>query len=146
MAFDKFVGQDSVRQQVGSLIQLARKTGDLLPHLLLSGPPEVGKATLARALSEKAGVGTQILPTTGLKKLDFIGVVTNMRAHEIAIIEEIQDLKGDAQSWIEEVLAKGGMDIEIGTGSGAPPITLDLQPFTLIATTSRSLLKNPTPV
>src|SRR5258706_16482340 len=104
MALDNFVGQDSVRQQVSSLIQLARKTGDLLPHLLLSGPPETGKATLARALSTEAGVASQIISTPVLKKLDLVGVMTNVRAHEIAIIEEIQDLKVDAQSWIEDVL------------------------------------------
>jgi Holliday junction resolvasome RuvABC ATP-dependent DNA helicase subunit len=137
--FASFVGQDALKEQVRSRMRVAMKIGQPIPHMLLCGPPEMGKATFAHAIAQEMGVRVNVLPCSRTTtKLDYIGLFANVQSNEIVIAEEPSGLGIEVQALLAEALAHQTMTIQFGVGSEARSVVMQLQPFTLIATASKS--------
>src|ERR1700732_4458415 len=114
-----FAGQAKVKENLAIAIEAAKKRGEAMDHVLLYGPPGLGKTTLAGIIAAELGVGFQ--QTSGpilQKKLDLTGVLTNVRALQVFFIDEIHRLLPDVEEILYSALADFRMDILIGTGPG----------------------------
>lgn len=140
-----FAGQTKVKENLAIAIEAARKRGDAMDHVLLYGPPGLGKTTLAGIIASELGVTIQ--QTSGpvlQKKLDLVGILSNLQEREVFFIDEIHRLLPDVEEMIYSALEDFRMDILIGTGPGARTVAMDLKPFTAIgATTRQGLISAP---
>lgn len=141
----EFTGQPRVKENLAIAIEAARKRGDAMDHVLLYGPPGLGKTTLANIISSELGVGFE--QTAGpilQKKLDLSGVLTNIRARQVFFIDEIHRLQPDVEEILYSALEDFRLDILIGTGPGARTHSMPIPHFTGIgATTRQGLLSAP---
>jgi Holliday junction DNA helicase RuvB len=135
-----FVGQDSLKEQLRVRMEVAAGVGKPIPHILLCGPPEIGKQSFARAVAhEMLGVRIHVLPCSpATTKLDFIAQFSSLESGDIVILEEPSHLGNDVQSFLAETLAHNALIIKIGAAAEAKRTAYELPPFTLIATTSKS--------
>ena len=140
-----FAGQTKVKENLAIAIEAARKRGEAMDHVLLYGPPGLGKTTLAGIIASELGVTIQ--QTSGpvlQKKLDLVGILSNLQEREVFFIDEIHRLLPDVEEMIYSALEDVRMDILIGTGPGARTVAMDLKPFTAIgATTRQGLISAP---
>src|ERR1700682_583778 len=140
-----FAGQSKVKENLAIAIEAAKRRGEALDHVLLYGPPGLGKTTLAGIIAAELGVGMQ--QTSGpvlQKKLDLVGILSNVAEREVFFIDEIHRLQPDVEEMIYSALEDFRMDILIGTGPGARTVAMDIQPFTAIgATTRQGLISAP---
>lgn len=142
---EEYIGQLKVKDNLMLFMQAAKQRGDSLDHVLLAGPPGLGKTTLAHIISHE--MGTQIHSITGPnleKKGDLAAILTNLQPNDILFVDEIHRL----QKTIEEVLYSAmedyKLDLIIGQGPAARTLRIDLPPFTLVGATTRTgLLSSP---
>jgi Holliday junction DNA helicase RuvB len=135
---DDFAGQTRVKEVLKIAVEAARQRGEAMDHVLLYGPPGLGKTTLAGIIAHELGVGFQ--QTSGpvlQKKLDLVGILSNVQHREVFFIDEVHRLLPDVEEMIYSALEDFRMDILIGTGPGARTIAMDIQRFTAIGATTR---------
>ena len=135
---DDFSGQTRVKEVLKIAIEAARKRGEAMDHVLLYGPPGLGKTTLANIISQELGVGFQ--QTSGpvlQKKLDLVGIISNVQFREVFFVDEIHRLMPDVEEMIYSALEDFRMDILIGTGPGARTVAMEIKRFTAIGATTR---------
>jgi Holliday junction DNA helicase RuvB len=142
---DDFAGQTKVKENLKIAIEAARRRGEAMDHVLLYGPPGLGKTTLANIISQELGVTfSQTSGPVLQKKLDLVGILSNVQQREVFFIDEIHRLMPDVEEMIYSALEDFRMDILIGTGPGARTVAMDIKRFTAIgATTRQGLISAP---
>ncbi len=141
----EYVGQPKVREQLGIFIEAARKRGEALDHLLLFGPPGLGKTTLAHIVAREMGVNLRVTSGPVLERPgDLAALLTNLEKNDVLFIDEIHRLRPVVEEILYPALEDFQIDIMIGEGPAARSIKLDLPPFTLVGATTRAgMLTNP---
>jgi Holliday junction DNA helicase RuvB len=137
--FSDFIGQEKVKERLLLMVEAARRRGDVLDHVLLSGPPGLGKTTLANIIA--AAAGTQLHTTSGPqieKAGDLAGVLTNLQKGDVLFIDEIHRLHPAIEEYLYPAMEDFRLDIIIDSGPSARSIQLNLPRFTLVGATTRS--------
>jgi Holliday junction DNA helicase RuvB len=142
---DDFVGQERTKVQLEIALEAARARGDALDHVLLVGPPGLGKTTLATIVREELGVGLRTVAGPALeRKGDMAAILTGLEPRDVLFIDEIHRLNRAIEEILYPALEDFRLDIIVGQGAGARTLTLDLPPFTLVGATTRTgLLTTP---
>ncbi|RIK91095.1 MAG: Holliday junction branch migration DNA helicase RuvB [Burkholderiales bacterium] len=140
-----YVGQAKIREQLGIFVAAARARGEALDHLLLFGPPGLGKTTLAHIVAAEMGVNLRQTSGPVLERPgDLAAILTNLEKNDVLFIDEIHRLSPVVEEILYPALEDFQIDILIGEGPAARSIKLDLQPFTLVGATTRAgMLTNP---
>lgn len=140
-----FAGQSKLKEILAIAIEAAQKRGEAMDHVLLYGPPGLGKTTLAGIIASELGVSLQTTSGPILqKKLDLVGILSNIQEREVFFIDEIHRLLPDVEEMLYSALEDFRMDILIGTGPGARTVAMDIKHFTAIgATTRQGLISAP---
>ena len=141
----EYVGQAKAREQLEIFIGAARKRAEALDHVLLFGPPGLGKTTLSHIIAAELGVNLRQTSGPVLEKpKDLAAILTNLEANDVLFIDEIHRLSPVVEEILYPALEDYQIDIMIGEGPAARSIKLDLQPFTLVGATTRAgMLTNP---
>ena len=133
-----FAGQKKLKENLSIAIEAAKRRGDAMDHVLLYGPPGLGKTTLATIIAAELGVGFEATAGPVLqKKLDLTGVLTNVRERQVFFIDEIHRLLPDVEEILYSAIEDFRMDILIGSGPGARTHSISLPRFTAIGATTR---------
>ncbi len=144
-SFDQFIGQTKVKENLLLFIQAAKKRQEPLDHCLLSGPPGLGKTTLANLIAKEKG--TQLFTLSGPaldKKGDIASILTDLLPGDILFIDEIHRIPIAIEEVLYSAMEDSHLDIILGQGPGARSVRIDLSPFTLVGATTRSgLLSSP---
>src|SRR5215211_4384110 len=142
---DEYVGQARTREQLEIFIGAARMRGEAMDHVLLFGPPGLGKTTLSHIIAHELGVNLRQTSGPVLEKpKDLAALLTNLEKNDVLFIDEIHRLSPVVEEILYPALEDYQIDIMIGEGPAARSIKLDLQPFTLVGATTRAgMLTNP---
>lgn len=143
--FSDFNGQSQVTDNLKVFVQAALQRGEALDHVLLHGPPGLGKTTLANIIANELGVGFKVTSGPVLDKPgDLAGLLTNLEENDVIFIDEIHRLSPVVEEFLYSAMEDYVIDIMIDTGPNARSVQIDLNPFTLIGATTRSgLLTSP---
>ena len=142
---DDYIGQDRIRENLQVSVAAARQRGDALDHVLLYGPPGLGKTTLAYVIGNELGVPVRATSGPVLEKPgDLAAILTNLGEHEVLFIDEIHRMPAAIEEILYPALEDYELDIMIGQGPSARSVKVPLQKFTLIGATTRAgLLTSP---
>lgn len=143
--FEAFAGQEKIVENLRIFVQAARMRGEPLDHLLLHGPPGLGKTTLSAIIANELGVGFKVTSGPVLDKPgDLAGILTSLEENDVLFIDEIHRLSHTVEEYLYSAMEDYRIDIMIDKGPGARSVQLTLSPFTLIGATTRSgLLTSP---
>ena len=142
---DGFIGQKKGRENLSIFIEAAKKRGDALDHVLLAGPPGLGKTTLAQIVARELGAGFRSTSGPVISKAgDLAALLTNLEAHDVLFIDEIHRLSPAVEEVLYPAMEDFELDLIIGEGPAARSVKIDLPPFTLVGATTRTgLLTTP---
>jgi len=134
-----FLGQEPVRQRLEVFIEAAKARGDTLGHALFSGPPGLGKTTLAHIIAKAMGTELHITSGPAIEKAgDLAGLLTNLKKGDVLFIDEIHRLSKIAEEYLYPAMENFSLDLMIDSGPSARTVQVKLNPFTLIGATTRS--------
>src|SRR6266481_2846625 len=141
----EFVGQDRIKEQLAISLDAAKGRDEALDHVLLVGPPGLGKTSLAFIVREELGVGIRCVAGPALeRKGDMAAILTGLERHDVLFVDEIHRLNRAIEEILYPALEDFRLDIIVGQGAAARTLTLDLPPFTLVGATTRTgLLTTP---
>lgn len=137
--WDDYIGQEKAKQRLKIFIDASIKRNDVLDHLLLYGPPGLGKTTLSHIIARQLNVNIRVTSGPVIEKSgDLVSILTNLSANDILFIDEIHRLNKNIEEILYPALEQRSIDIILGKGPSARTIQLDLPPFTLIAATTKA--------
>jgi Holliday junction DNA helicase RuvB len=143
-SLDEFVGQERIKEQLSIALIAAKARGESLDHVLLAGPPGLGKTSLAHIVREELGVGLRTIAGPAVEKKDIAAILTSLDSRDVLFVDEIHRMSRTAEEILYPALEDFRIDIVMGEGAGARTLTLDLPPFTLVGATTRTgLLTTP---
>jgi holliday junction DNA helicase RuvB len=144
-SWDEYVGQTKIKENLRILLTAARERGHAAEHVLLYGPPGLGKTTLAHLIARTLGTNMRTTSGPAIERVgDLAAILTNLSPGDVLFIDEIHRLSKSIEEVLYPAMESGVLDIIIGKGPSARTVQLDLPPFTLVAATTRiSLLSSP---
>ena len=135
----EYIGQDKVKENLAVYIEAAKRRGDPLDHVLLYGPPGLGKTTLSSIIAHEMGVNLRVTTGPAIEKAgDLAAILTNLQPNDVLFIDEIHRLNRQVEEILYPALEDHAIDIIMGKGPSARSLRVDLTPFTLVGATTRA--------